>query len=112
MPTYVTASAKVRHHQQRLLIAQQPPDHSGGSAVTADQAVRPELPKVARHRHRRDGRFRNVVFALDSAAFHLIRIAQKGVQILVGDPKQRQVEILGQQPAISSHNMTCLAAGG
>jgi len=60
--------------------------------------VRPELPQVARHRHGRDRRIGNIILTLDRAAFHLIRIPQQRIQILVGDPQQRQIKILGQQP--------------
>ena len=57
--------------------------------------MRSELPQVARHRHRRDWRIRNVI--LDRTAFALIRIPQQGVQIFVGDAQQRQVKVLSQQ---------------
>jgi hypothetical protein len=60
-----------------------------GRVVTADQPTRPALPEVVRDRNRRNRWFRNVIFAFDRATFHLIRIAQYGVQILVRDPQQR-----------------------
>jgi hypothetical protein len=73
--------------------------------------VRSELPKVAHDGHRRDRRVRDVILALDSAIIHLIRIAQQNVQILVGDPQQRQVEILGQQARdlVAQHGLVPLA---
>jgi len=77
----------IGHHQEGPHIAQQPPDYIGRSAVTVDQPVRSELPKIARHRYRRDRRFGNVIFIVDRAAFRLIRIPQQGIQILVGDPQ-------------------------
>ena len=85
----LNAIGRIGHQQNRANIAEQPPDHIGKGAVAADQPVRFKLPQVARHRHRRDGRFRSVIPALDRAAVHLICIAQQGIQIFVGDPQQR-----------------------
>ena len=105
------AIGRVGDHQQGADIAQQTPDHISTGAVAADQAVRPQLPEIARHRYRRDRRLGNVILTLDRAAFHLIRVSQQGVQVLVGDPQQRQIEILGQEPRdfIAQHRLVPFA---
>ena len=91
------AVGRVGDHQQRLCSVQDPLHIGSNSRVAAKQSVISQQPQIARAADRIFRWLRNIIFTLDRAIAD-VGILKQSIQIFVGDAKQRQVEILGQQP--------------